>query len=79
MILLALLMLVNVLTLFHFSFSFKEFLGPSFNGDSVVSSNLTMPAPARWVVFNPEEPLTPNENNLCMRVDVLSCGKGKQL
>lgn len=55
----------------------QDFLGPSFDGDEVVSTNLTIPVQARWVMFNPREPLP--GNHLCMRIDIRSCQNGKLL
>ncbi|CAH3195719.1 unnamed protein product [Porites evermanni] len=49
----------------------KDFLGPSFDGDEVVATNLTIPVKARWVMINPREPLP--GNHLCMRIDIRSC------
>lgn len=52
----------------------KAFYGPFFDGDIGASENLSTPIEARYVRFNPQEPMIQNENHLCMRVDILSCG-----
>ena len=57
----------------------QVFFGTCFNGDAVASSNLTSPVQARYLMFKPQEPLTQNENYLCMRIDVLSCQNGKNI
>ncbi|XP_015775561.1 PREDICTED: coadhesin-like [Acropora digitifera] len=54
----------------------KAFYGPFFDGDIGASENLSTPIEARYVRFNPQEPMIQNENHLCMRVDILSCGNG---
>ena len=54
---------------------FQAFFGPLFDGDGVVTTNFTNPEKARYIQFNPREPLLP-DNHLCMRVDVVSCQNG---
>ena len=56
----------------------QAFDGPWFDGKSVVVQNLSSPVQARYVRFNPREPLSSNglENYLCMRIDILSCQNG---
>jgi len=64
-------------TFLAFHFCPQTFFGPVYNGDAVVSENLSTPVQARWLKFLPQEPWMQNENYLCMRVDVLSCQNGK--
>lgn len=66
---------VNVVLL-CFHHYFQAFYGPFFDGDIGASENLSTPIEARYVRFNPQEPMIQNENHLCMRVDILSCGNG---
>lgn len=57
-------------------FPFQAFFGPLFAGDEVETTNMTTPVQARYVQFNPLEPLTPGDNHLCLRVDIASCQNG---
>lgn len=59
----------------RFPLFLETFHGSLFNGDAVVTTNLTSPVQARWVMLNPREPMS--GNYLCMRVDILSCQNGK--
>lgn len=47
-----------------------QFRGPFQNGTIITDQNLTIPIEARYVRFNPIEPMT---GDLCMRVGVESC------
>ncbi|XP_044183076.1 coadhesin-like isoform X2 [Acropora millepora] len=51
----------------------QKFIGPLFNGDQTVDTNLTAPVPARYVQFNPQEPMIAEDNSICMRVGIESC------
>ena len=60
-------------------FILKKFIGPLFNGDQTVDTNLTAPVPARYVQFNPQEPMIAEDNSICMRVGIESCQLGNYL
>ncbi|XP_020619750.1 coadhesin-like [Orbicella faveolata] len=55
----------------------KVFFGPFFDGKAVVTTKFILPVQARYVLFNPREPLTVSSNHLCLRVDIASCQNGK--
>lgn len=57
-------------------FVFQAFFGALFDGDRVFTTNITSPVRARYVLFNPREPLDPDDNNLCLRVDIATCQNG---
>lgn len=49
------------------------FKGPLNNGDQTVDTNLTAPVQARYVQFNPQEPMVAEDDTVCMRVGIESC------
>ena len=61
---------------FLISFILKAFRGPLYNGDQTVDTNLTAPVQARYVQFNPREPMIADNNSICMRVGIESCQIG---
>lgn len=50
-----------------------KFIGPLFNGDQTRDTNLTAPVQARYVRFNPQEPMIAEDDTICMRVGIESC------
>ena len=59
-----------------FLFILKAFRGPLYNGDQTVDTNLTAPVQARYVQFNPREPMIADDDSICMRVGIESCQIG---
>ena len=67
----------NCLLMKHLcAFLFQPFYGALLDGDEVITTNITNPVQARYVQFHPQEPLTPDDNNLCLRVDIVTCQNG---
>lgn len=58
------------------AFLFQAFFGALFDGDKEETMNISSPVQARYVQFNPQEPLNPDDNNLCLRVDIVTCQNG---
>lgn len=69
--------LITAVTSVLFDSLFQVFFGPFFDGNAVVTTKFILPVQARYVLFNPREPLTVSSNHLCLRVDIASCQHGK--
>ncbi|XP_068760301.1 coadhesin-like [Montipora capricornis] len=63
----------NFVEVFASENRYRPFFGPLFDGDRSEGENISTPIQARYVMFNPQEPMIQSNNHLCMRVDILSC------